>query len=210
VNGGETLNSMRQAIHFQELGFNVETMIYQKLAVASKGSVYLYEQAFEYMFLLSKGKMRTCNLIIDKKNKYAGCSTRPHKTLKNGDRLDEGLRIIPEMSKRTNVWTYGGGDKEFIDHPAPFPEALACDHILSWSNPSDLVLDPMCGSGTTGKMAVLTGRRFVGIDISAEYVELSRERIAKVLQQPRLFSPTELAPTTPTPTQLPLMDRAKT
>ena len=107
--------------------------------------------------------------------------------------------VVKETKVIGNVWHYATGrdlpDQERIlvcQHPARFPEALARDHILSWSNPGDLVLDPMCGSGTTGKMAVLTGRRFIGIDISAEYVELSRERIAKVLAQPPLFRLTPL------------------
>ena len=65
-------------------------------------------------------------------------------------------------------------------HPASFPEKLAEDHILSWSNPGDLILDPMCGSGTTLKMAVKNNRRYIGIECAAEYVEISRRRVSNV------------------------------
>ena len=71
------------------------------------------------------------------------------------------------------------GDDDLTDiHPARFPEALARDHILSWSNPGNLVLDPFMGSGTTAKMAMQNGRDYLGFDISPEYVELARKRVA--------------------------------
>jgi len=201
VNGSETLNSMRQAIHFQELGFNVETMIYMKSG-PSYPSQDRYYQVFEYMFIVSKGAPKTFNPLKDRENRWYGEKWSKVRTRRNAEgelkrttwSKDEGERL----GVRFNIWQYavGGagnhGDELAHKHPATFPEALALDHILSWSNPGDLVLDPMCGSGTVGKMCVLTGRRFIGIDISAEYVELTRERIAKVLAQPPLFRLTPL------------------
>lgn len=177
-NCGESLTSFKQALFFQSLGFAVETMIYKKIAVASKGSKYLYEQSFEYMFVMTKGKKpATCNLIRDKRNKYFGSSTRPKRVLKDGTRIDEGLKTIRQFSKRHNVWEYGGGDRVHTGHPAVFPEGLVKDHILSWSKEGDLVLDPFMGSGTTGKMAKLLNRDFIGIDVSQEYLELASKRI---------------------------------
>jgi len=64
-----------------------------------------------------------------------------------------------------------------FDHPAIMPEALANDHIISWSNEGDVVLDPFMGSGTTGKMALLNNRRFIGVELSPEYVEIAKKRI---------------------------------
>ncbi len=104
------------------------------------------------------------------------------------NKLPDGInkKKLGKLNKektRTNIWSYAVGlggttrDKIAFEHPAVFPEKLALDHILSWSEPGDLVLDPMCGSGTTGKMALLHGRRFVGIDISAEYVDIARRRL---------------------------------
>jgi len=63
-------------------------------------------------------------------------------------------------------------------HPARFPEKLAEDHIITWSNPGDLVFDPLCGSGTTLKMAKIKNRRFIGVDISEEYCKIARKRLA--------------------------------
>ena len=68
-------------------------------------------------------------------------------------------------------------DKSAYKHPAMFPEALARDHILSWSNEGDIVLDPFSGSGTTAKMAKYNGRRFVGIEVNPEYVAISEKRL---------------------------------
>ena len=99
--------------------------------------------------------------------------------------------LTGEFQDRFNIWHYRIGNNLSAKdtarkHPGAFPEALARDHIISWSNPGDVVLDPMCGSGTTGKQAVLLGRRFIGIDISAEYVEgIARPRIAKAAEQAR-------------------------
>ena len=63
------------------------------------------------------------------------------------------------------------------DHPAPFPEQLAKEHIISWSNENDIVFDPFMGSGTTGKMAKILNRDFIGIEIDKEYFEIAKQRI---------------------------------
>lgn len=176
--GCESGTSFRQALYFIEVGFGLETMIYKKRAVASKGSKYLYEQSFEYMFMLTKGKVpKTVNLIKDQKNKYFGHSTRPNKVMADGTKKDEGLRIISEYSKRHNVWEYGGGDKEYTGHPAVFPEQLASDHICSWSNEGDLVYDCFMGSGTTAKAAMSANRNFIGSEISEDYCKLIDEKL---------------------------------
>lgn len=181
VRGSETLTSFRQALYFRELGFNVETMIYQVKGTGAKGSNRLYWQAFEYVFVLSKEKMKTINLIKDKKNTYAGQSvgTSP-KTELLKSRLRGNGYVVSEYSNRTNVWTYHAGNNgdDQTDHSAPFPEALAADHIRSWSNPGDLVLDCFMGSGTTLKKAYQLERDYIGIDISANYCDIARRRVA--------------------------------
>jgi site-specific DNA-methyltransferase (adenine-specific) len=170
INGSETLTSFRQAIYFNGLGFNVETMIYEVAGTGAKGSNYYYWQAFEFMFILSNGNPKAVNRI-----------TFPIKNRGRGDRRTRnGKKIIRprahrDESIRGNIWRYSGDRLD--QHPAPFPEALARDHIISWSNPGDIVLDPMCGSGTTLKMSVEQGRRYIGIDISQEYCDLSRRRV---------------------------------
>ena len=190
INGSETGTSFRQALHFMGLGFNLhDTMIYESAGTGAKGSNYAYWQGYEFMFVFSKGKPQAVNRIKDRKNIKAGQVTGyENKVSKMGSRKERGLRTVPAFSVRTNIWHYAGGKHsgDQTDHVAPFPEALARDHIISWSNPGDLVLDPMCGSGTTGKRAVMLGRRFIGIDISADYVEkIARPRIAKAAEQAR-------------------------
>jgi len=184
IKGSETGTSFKQALYFKEIGFNLhDTMIYAKNAVGAAGSKYCYQQSFEYMFILTKGKIKTFNPIKDLVPKNAGKPTRYTKNAKSnteGYSTETHVKIAPKASKRKNVWHYNVGFASQDDknsHPAVFPEQLAQDHILSWSNPGDIVLDPMCGSGTTCKMALKLGRRFIGIDISEEYCEIARKRI---------------------------------
>jgi DNA modification methylase len=191
ISGSETGTSFRQALYFMRLGFNLhDTMIYEVAGTGAKGSHYAYWQAFEYMFVLSKGTPATVNRLRDKKNAQAGgVSGQSLRNIKERDRSPE-IYTIGEVGIRTNIWRYlcGNNGDDKTEHPAPFPEALARDHILSWSNAGDTVLDPMMGSGTTGKMAAKYGRHFIGIDISTEYLDIARRRIDAVLAQPSLFT----------------------
>lgn len=194
VNGSETGSSFRQALYFMGLGFNLhDTMIYEVAGTGAKGSNYAYWQTFEYMFVFSKGQPRTVNRIADRHNIKAGSLNGwENKISKLGSRKERGIRMTPEYSARTNIWRYQAGNNgdDLTDHPAPFPEALARDHIISWSNPGDIVFDPMAGSGTTPKMAKQNGRHWLGFEISAEYCELARQRV-ELAQAPLLVVETE-------------------
>lgn len=184
IKGSETGTSFRQALWAMECGFNLhDTMIYQKSAVGACGSNYAYWQAFEYMFVFSKDHLTTINRIRDRHNSTAGTkrSVSPkniHMNKRGGNRR----LTIAEYGIRQNVWRYDVGSfaksDDSTSHPAPFPEALARDHILSWSNPGDTVLDPMMGSGTTGKMAIKLQRGFIGIELDRDYFEIAQQRIA--------------------------------
>lgn len=186
-NGSESGTSFRQALYFKEIGFKLhDTMIYEKNGAAYPAGIksIRYSNVFEFMFVFCKSKIKTHNLIKDKMNKWAGTSTFGESTnrQKDGSLKSSGKRVIGDFGFRDNIWRINngkgfGGDEFSNRHPAVFPEALANDHILTWSNPSDVVLDPFMGSGTTGKMAVLNGREFIGIDISSEYCELAKRRI---------------------------------
>jgi len=190
INGSETGTSFRQALYFKDVcGFKLhDTMIYQKDSCPYP-ETNRYYPSFEYMFIFSKGKPKTVNLIADKPNKnfgkkIAGTERKPDGTLKPQAAIkNKTNRVIKEFGVRTNVWQYSPGyttsakDKYAYKHPAIFPEQLAADHIISWSNPGDIVLDPMCGSGTACKMALKLGRRFIGIDIAEEYCEIARKRV---------------------------------
>lgn len=192
--GSESGTSFRQALGFMAVGFNLhDTMIYKQAGVGAKGSHKAYWQSFEYMFIFSKGEPKTINLLRDKKNSNRGLSHGPSGEKHNGlkSRMAEGYKT-QAFGIRENVWIYFTGNTngdDLTSHPAPFPEALARDHILSWSMPGDTVLDPMTGSGTTAKQAHLLGRHYLGFDISEEYCQLARRRLANVEAQPFLMPP---------------------
>jgi site-specific DNA-methyltransferase (adenine-specific) len=185
VNGSETLTSFKQALYFQKIGFNVhDTMIYQKNNF-SNPSRNRYHQIFEYMFVLSKGKPKTFNPLKDRKNVYAGFSTLGMNTTRKRDGAftKQRQRTIEEYGMRYNIWKGNTSGQEnmckHIDHPATFPLWLARDHIMSWTNEGDLVMDPFVGSGTTGVACAELNRDFIGIDIEPKYVKLARERYAR-------------------------------
>ena len=169
--GSESGSSFRQALYFMSLGLKLhDTMIYEKNSPAYPASANSnrYTQIFEYMFVFAKGKVPH-QLIIDKPNKWAGHKDFSGK-LKNP---------VPDFSPRNNIWKFTTSFNG-VKHPAPFPEALARDHILSWSKAGDLVYDPFMGSGTTAKVAQLENRNFIGSEISEEYVYLANERLQKI------------------------------
>lgn len=185
--GSETGTSFRQAIDFMQAGFNLyDTMIYRKVN-PTPNHARRYQQSFEYMFVFSKGKPKYVNLLLrDRRNKCKDKRTfRMKKTNrnKNGDFSEAKLYMVKEKVPRDNIWEYKVGlynstsDKYAFEHPAVFPEALAQDHILSWSAPGDLVFDPMAGSGTVLKMAKINGRHFIGIEISDKYCKIAQKRI---------------------------------
>lgn len=184
VKGSETGTSFRQALYFMDCGFNLhDTMIYEKNSSAfpaAKNSKR-YTQIFEYMFVLSKGKIRNdISLLCDKPNKWAGHTNWGNNTQydKNGVlKQTNNTRQIPKFSIRNNIWKYSVGFNDKTGHPAVFPQQLAKDHIISWSNAGDVVFDPFLGSGTTAKMAIETGRKFLGCEISEEYCEIIKNRL---------------------------------
>lgn len=185
VNGSETGTSFRQALFFKECGFNLhDTMIYQKAGTGACGSNLSYWQSFEYMFVFSKGTPKSINRLRQA-NSSVGAVAHTGRISKDGIKKDNKIRTTPETAVRPNVWRYTMeprfifNDDKTIKHPARFPDALAMDHILSWSNEGDLVFDPFLGSGTTGKVAVANRRLFFGCDISEEYAELARSRIGQ-------------------------------
>ncbi len=198
VNGSETGTSFRQALYFMQCGFNLhDTMIWNKRNCSSVGSLNRYENTFEYMFIMSKGKPKTSNIIKDKPNKRSGELQSGSIRQKDGSvrkTSQYGKREIAEYGRRSNVWDiFPAKSKSERLHPAPFPEALAQDHILSWSNEGDIVLDCFSGSGTTPKMAKLLNRHYIGIDTSAEYVAIANERLAQLERGLTPLAPDRLA-----------------
>jgi site-specific DNA-methyltransferase (adenine-specific) len=190
IKGSESGTSFRQALKFMDAGFLLhDTMIYEKNSSSYPSSVKSnrYTQIFEYMFVFSKGKPKTANLICDKPNKWAGHTNWGKNTKRIGENeqlVEVGnIKPVPDFSPRNNIWRYvnGGGfaskDKIAHKHPAIFPEELVKDHLMTWTKEGDLVYDPFIGSGTVAKMCILLGRNYIGSEISQEYVDICNERI---------------------------------
>lgn len=178
VKGSETLTSMRQAIHFKDVcGLNVhDTMIWEKTGSGAIGSQLCYGQNYEFAFVFAKGRPRAINLICDRENVVKTGLVKVNGGIgDNGESVSQRVIERKPFGKRTNIWRIN--QQQNSDHPAPFPLALARDHILSWSNEGDVVLDPFAGSGTTCLAAKELGRRYVGIEINAEYVEIINRRL---------------------------------
>ena len=185
INGSETGTSFKQALYFKDVGFNLhDTMIWLK-PNPSNPSNNRYHQIFEYMFVFSKNKPKTFNPIKDRKNITAGkIGTLGKNTIRQKDgTFKEGKKKInSEFGMRYNIWKNNTVGQDFmcqkLPHPAMFPEKLVHDHIISWSNEDDTILDCFMGSGTTGKIAKQLHRNFIGIEISEEYMNIATERIS--------------------------------
>ena len=184
IKGSETGTSFKQALYFKEIGFNLhDTMIYEKSTSLPCKGAKRYYQIFEYMFVLSKGYVNSFNEITTK-------STRIGFLDKTGHRKTDGSGFSDYSGRRNetrrlfNVWRYAVGlggttnDKIAFQHPAIFPEKLAEDHILSWSNEGDTILDPFAGSGTVGKMAKQLNRNFILIEKEPQYIEIINKRLS--------------------------------
>ena len=194
INGSETGTSFRQALHFMDVGFNLhDTMIYAKQNPMPL-THNRYEQQFEYMFILSKGKPRTFNPMKLISTNAGKINKSKHRRFT--DVLEKTSGHGKEIQKekiKPNIWFYNVGsnkssnDKVAHKHPAIFPEALAKDHIISWSDKGDLVFDPFMGSGTTAVAALDTGRKYIGAEIAKEYVEIANERIKNHSTQTDIF-----------------------
>lgn len=184
IDGSETGTSFRQALHFMSLGLRLhDTMIFRKRNPVPQIYRKRYTNEFEFMFVFSKGPVRTHNpIMVDCLHAGLELNTTTYKNYSRGDQSRRKLaKPVKDKKLKGNIWEYVVGknkeDQEAKEHSAPFPVELARDHILSWTNEGDVVLDPMCGSGTTCKVAAQNGRRFIGIEISQQYVELARRRL---------------------------------
>ena len=189
IKGGESGTSFKQALYFMECGFKLhDTMIYHKDNPTPVGGATRYYQAFDYMFVFTKGKPKLNPILVPRRNKWKDKRTERTRGVTrdvDGNFTKKVVRVKEEVKKQ-NVWTYivSGGvsstDKIAYKHPAIFPEKLAEDHILSWSNFGEVVYDPFIGSGTTAKMCILNGRKYIGSEVSDEYCDIAEERVGNL------------------------------
>ena len=182
IKGGRSLVSFEHAFIARDVGFIVhDVMIYQKRNTPFMRS-NAYTNCYEFMFIFAKQKPKTFNPLKVPTVRHGEemCVTN-----KGPDAVNRKVPVELKKKKvKPNIWEYAVGlggstrDRCAFEHPAIFPERLAEDHILSWTNEGDTVLDPMCGSGTTCKMAMINKRRYIGIDISKDYIDLAEKRIS--------------------------------
>ena len=185
IKGSETGISFKQALYAKECGFNLhDTMIYEKASQPRQNGVR-YEQQFEFMFVFSKDQIKIKNPIRIP-SKYAGKKVK--RTCRDGgkDELTQSTSIVSKDKVKGNIWFYGSKENK-TDHPAIFPYQLTHDHIVSWSNEDDMVLDPFMGSGTTGIACAKLGRKFIGIEIEPKYFDIACKRISVVRKVDKLF-----------------------
>lgn len=181
--GTESGTSFEQAMHFKRLGLNLhDTMIWSKGGFTAVGSTAVrYGPVFEYMFVLSNGKPKTFNPIRDRSNKTVG--DKRHGTIRQADgtfkNVSNAGKLTEETGIRFNIWEIPNPGVAGNEHPATFPIQIAADHITTWSNPGDIVIDPFSGSGTTCRAAKDLNRRFVGIEINPAYLEIAKRRLAQ-------------------------------
>jgi site-specific DNA-methyltransferase (adenine-specific) len=194
IKGSETGTSFKQALYFMEMGFNLhDTMIFQKTNPIPQIYRKRYNGIFEYMFVFSKGPVKTHNPIkIDCLHAGLELNGTTYKNYSKGEqKRGKMAKPVKKQKIKGNIWEYVVGkkaeDQEAKGHPAPFPMALARDHINSWTNEGDLVLDPMNGSGTTCLSALQLGRNYIGSEISKDYVEIANKRLTTYLTQTKLF-----------------------
>ncbi len=185
INGSESGTSFKQALYFKEIGFNLhDTMIFRKKNPIPQIYRKRYNNEFEYMFVFSKGIVKTHNpIMVDCLHAGRELNGTTYKNFSKNEQVREKkAKPVKDKKIKGNIWEYVvGQDQEAKEHPAPFPCELVRDHIKSWSDEGDLVFDPMCGSGTTTKVAHEMGRKYIGIDISSEYCEIANRRIKNKL-----------------------------
>ena len=194
INGNETGTSFKQALYFQQIGFNLhDTMIFRKANPIPQIYRKRYNNEFEFMFVFSKGVVKTHNpIMVDCLHAGLELNGTTYKNFSKNEQTREKLaKPVKDKKIKGNIWEYVVGkkqeDQEAKGHPAPFPCELVRDHIKSWTNQGDLVFDPMSGSGTTARVACEMGRQYIGIDISHEYCEIARKRVKLIADAPTLF-----------------------
>jgi DNA modification methylase len=187
INRSETGSSFEQALYFKSLGLNLhDTMIFQKTNAIPQIYRKRYTNQFEYMFVFSKGEVKTHNALrIPCLHAGLELASTTYKNYSKGEQVRKKLANPVKKDKiKGNIWSYVVGKKKedamAKPHPAPFPFQLAVDHILSWTNEGDTVLDPMCGSGTSCAAAISVRRNYIGIDISEDYCQIARDRLKEI------------------------------
>ena len=181
----------RVAIALQEWGWWLRSeIVWHKPNAMPSSTTDRPTDAHEMIYLLSKsaryyydGEAIAEPLAVATVQRLAQNNGNP---IHNGNRergypgVSQTLGVMGSGETRSARTVWSIPTQPYPDaHFATFPEEIPRRGILAGSCEGDLVLDPFCGSGTTGAVALRYGRRFVGVDASAEYLELAHKRINK-------------------------------
>ena len=182
---GKSLTSFRTAIaHCDIIGFKLfETCIYKKQGCEGAWWNKRFRVDHEYIHIFLKGKKPQYfnKEPIKIPSKHAGKTMTGCATRKTDGTTHQSKEVVINSVKCPGtIWDYAnGGDKNKLKrkHPAVFPDKIPHDLIEVFCPPGGLVLDPMCGSGSTLVQAKKCNRKFIGIDIEQEYVNLTKQRL---------------------------------
>jgi DNA modification methylase len=184
-NFAKSLTSFRLAVNWvDDIGWKLfESVIYKRDGNPGAWWNQRFRVDHEYILMFFKGNRPKTfhkeHLMIP--SKHAGKIYSGTDRLTNGGFKKIEPKAVNPMKCRGTVWEYSTsnteGNRLKLQHPATFPDKLASDLILCFSEPHDVVLDPMCGSGTTCVQAKLNNRQFIGIEISEEYCDIARKRL---------------------------------
>lgn len=178
INKSKTLTSFRQALYFKEIGLNIHDIMYWEKSTFNAPKPNVYHNVIEQMFIIAKQTPKTFNPIIDRRNKWENSLVKPTQRYADGHTEKRTEKKINKYGKRFNIWKINEEKQSHkIGHPAMFPLQLAQDHIISWSNENDIILDPFMGSGTTGVACKRLNRNFIGIELDKNYFEIAKKRI---------------------------------
>ncbi|GIK08162.1 MAG: methyltransferase [Anaerolineaceae bacterium] len=196
-NFAKSLTSFRLAVNWvDEAGWKLfEGVIYKRDGNPGAWWNQRFRVDHEYILMFFKGDrpktFHKQHLMVP--SKHAGKIYSGTDRLTNGGFKSIEPKAVNPLKCRGTVWQYSTsnteGNKLKLQHPATFPDKLAEDLILCFSEPDNIVLDPMCGSGTTCVMAHNNHRNYIGIEISSEYCEIAQKRIGNEFrpEQPKMF-----------------------
>ncbi len=183
----KSLSSFRLALSWcDHAGWHLfETCLYHRHGVPGPWWRSRLRVDHEFILIFFKGKRPKTfhkeRLLIPTKHAGEKVTRRPYP--RRGIAWSLPPPTIAPLQCRGTVWPYSASSSERngvkLRHPATMPDKLAADLILGFSEPGDLVLDPLMGSGTSVVMAAKLGRRFLGMDASARYVEIARQRLVR-------------------------------
>ena len=156
-----------------KIGYNMRgEIIWNKAASASASTAWgswlsaanpILRDIHEYILIFSKGD-------------YSRERGKKHNTISKDD----------FMSWTKSIWTMNAESARRIGHPAPFPVELPYRLIQLYSFKDDIILDPFMGSGTTAIASIKSDRKYIGYEVSQEYIDLANRRIEKFIEQPTL------------------------